>query len=150
MSVTSQYTGGSSFLSIGASLYTWGTNYFFSPLNKLELNRPALTSKYEKSLLDGYSYLERIYRGEWDLAKCGRDLAESWIRSSRVWTRCNRVWMRSSRGVRASGCQCQSHNSPGFDPSILRHSGTRGSARQMKQCWIKYLKRKKKKKIPFI
>jgi hypothetical protein len=25
--------------------------------------------------------------------------------------------------VRASGCQCQSGNSPGLDPSILRHSG---------------------------
>ncbi len=49
MSVTSQYTEGSSFLSIGASLYTGGTNYFFSPENKLELNRPALTSKYEKA-----------------------------------------------------------------------------------------------------
>ncbi len=32
-------------------------------------------------------------------------------------------WMRSSRVVRASGCQCQSRNSLGFDPSILRHSG---------------------------
>ncbi len=31
-------------------------------------------------------------------------------------------WTRSSRVVRASGCQCQSRNSPGFDPSILRHS----------------------------
>jgi hypothetical protein len=27
-----------------------------------------------------------------------------------------------------SGCQCQSRNSPGFDPSILRHSGIRGVA----------------------
>jgi hypothetical protein len=44
----------------------------------------------------------------------GRDLAE--------------LWMRSSRAPRASGCQCQSHNSPGFDPSILRHSGIRGAA----------------------
>ncbi len=32
-------------------------------------------------------------------------------------------WMRSSRGVTASGYQCQIRNSPGFDPSILRHSG---------------------------
>jgi hypothetical protein len=30
--------------------------------------------------------------------------------------------MRSSRAVRASGCQCQSRNNPGFDPSILQHS----------------------------
>jgi hypothetical protein len=27
------------------------------------------------------------------------------------------MWMRSSRMVRASGCQCQSRNSPGFDPA---------------------------------
>jgi hypothetical protein len=32
----------------------------------------------------------------------------------------------SSRVVRASGCQCQSRNSPEFDPSILRHSGILG------------------------
>jgi hypothetical protein len=30
--------------------------------------------------------------------------------------------MRSSRVVRAPDCQCQSRNSPGFDPSILRHT----------------------------
>jgi hypothetical protein len=30
-------------------------------------------------------------------------------------------------------------NSPGFDPSILRHSGTCGW--QMKQCGIKYMKK---------
>ncbi len=33
------------------------------------------------------------------------------------------LWMRSSRVVRASGCQCQSRNNPGFDRSILRQSG---------------------------
>ncbi len=39
-------------------------------------------------------------------------------------------WTRSSRVVvvRASGCQCQSRNSPKFDPSILRHSGIWGAA----------------------
>jgi hypothetical protein len=31
--------------------------------------------------------------------------------------------MRSSRVVRESHCQCQSRNSPGFYPSILRHGG---------------------------
>ncbi len=36
--------------------------------------------------------------------------------------------IRCSRVVRASGCQCQSHNSPGFDPSVLRHSGIWGAA----------------------
>jgi hypothetical protein len=30
-------------------------------------------------------------------------------------------WIRSSRGVRASDCQCQSRNSLGFDPSVFRH-----------------------------
>ncbi len=39
------------------------------------------------------------------------------------------LWLiKSSRVVRASGCQCQSRNSPGFDPSILRHSGIWGAA----------------------
>jgi hypothetical protein len=33
------------------------------------------------------------------------------------------VWMGSSRVVRASNCLRRSYNSPGFDPSILRHSG---------------------------
>jgi hypothetical protein len=36
--------------------------------------------------------------------------------------------MRSSQVVRASDCQCQSRNSPGFDPSILRHSEICGAA----------------------
>ncbi len=36
--------------------------------------------------------------------------------------------MRSSRVVRACGRQSRSRNSPGFDPSILRHSGISGAA----------------------
>ncbi len=36
--------------------------------------------------------------------------------------------MRSSREVRASDSQCQSRSCPGFDPSILRHSGIWGAA----------------------
>jgi hypothetical protein len=35
--------------------------------------------------------------------------------------------MRSSRVVRASDSQCRSRNCPGFDPSILRHSGIWGA-----------------------
>jgi hypothetical protein len=69
---------------------------------------------------------------------CGWDLAELWMRSSRVWMRSiaelwmrsswvlmwsSWVWMRSSRVVRAFDCQCRSRDSPGFDPSIRRHSG---------------------------
>ncbi len=49
-------------------------------------------------------------------------------------------WMRSSQVARASGCQCQSRNSPGFDPSTLRHT----EGRQMKYCWITFIKRKTK------
>jgi hypothetical protein len=36
--------------------------------------------------------------------------------------------MSSRLVVRASDCQCRSRNSPGFDPSILRHSGIWGAA----------------------
>ncbi len=36
--------------------------------------------------------------------------------------------MRSCLVVRASDCQCRSRYSPGFDPSILRHSGIWGAA----------------------
>ncbi len=53
------------------------------------------------------------------------------------------MWMRSSQVVKASGWQCQSRNCPRFDPSILRHSKIAESeGRQMKQCWIMYIKRK--------
>ncbi len=45
------------------------------------------------------------------------------------------MWMRSSRVVRASHSQCYSCNCPGFDPSILRHSGIRGTTDE--QYWIK-------------
>ncbi len=49
----------------------------------------------------------------WDLAECGSDLAESgWDLAE---------WLR------ASACQCQSRNSSGFDPNILRHSGIWGA-----------------------
>jgi hypothetical protein len=36
--------------------------------------------------------------------------------------------MRSSQVTIASDSQCRSHNCPGFNPSILRHSGIRGAA----------------------
>ncbi len=50
------------------------------------------------------------------------------------WMRSSLGWMRSTRSlvVRASDCQCQSRNSPGFDPSFFRHSESEG--RQMEQC----------------
>ncbi len=52
-----------------------------------------------------------------------RNSCREWMRSSRVWRSSCRSWMRSSREVTASGCQCQSCNSPGIDLSILRHNG---------------------------
>ncbi len=38
--------------------------------------------------------------------------------------------MRSSQVLRASGCQCQSRNSPEFDPSIIRDNGIWGAAEE--------------------
>ncbi len=49
--------------------------------------------------------------------------------------------MRSSRMVRASGCQCQSRNSPGFDPSVLRHSGISGAADETVLNNVGYIKK---------
>ncbi len=47
-----------------------------------------------------------------------------WMRSGRLWNRSGWLWMRSGRVIRLSDCcQCQSGNSPGFNPSILRHGG---------------------------
>jgi hypothetical protein len=51
--------------------------------------------------------------------------------------------MKSSRVVRASGCQCLSCVSPGFDPNILRHSGIWGAAAE---AVLNNVHRKRKKK----
>jgi hypothetical protein len=61
------------------------------------------------------------------------------MRSSRFWMKSSRVWMRSNQMVRAPGCQCQSRNSPGFDPSIFLYT-EKSDGRQMKQCRITYEK----------
>ncbi len=58
----------------------------------------------------------------------GWDLAELWMRPGRVWMRPSRAWMRPNRVVTASDSQCRSRVCPGFDPSILRHSGIWGAA----------------------
>ncbi len=58
----------------------------------------------------------------------------------------SRVWKRSSRTVGASGCQYQSRNSPGFDPSIRRHSGIWGAA---DEAVLNNVHEKEKKKSPF-
>jgi hypothetical protein len=44
--------------------------------------------------------------------------------------------MRFSRMVIASGCQCRSRNSPGFDPSVLRSDTVESEGQQMKQCGL--------------
>ncbi len=46
----------------------------------------------------------------------------------------------SSWVVRASDCQCRSHNSPGFNPSILRHSGIWGAANETVLDKVGYIK----------
>ncbi len=52
------------------------------------------------------------------------------------------MWMRSRRVVRASGCQCESRISPGSIPASSDTVESEG--RQMKQCWITYIKEKTK------
>ncbi len=65
------------------------------------------------------------------------------------WTRSSpSLWMRSSRVVRASGCQCQSRNSPRFDPSILQHSRIWGAADEAVLNNV-HKKEKNPKKSPF-
>ncbi len=58
------------------------------------------------------------------VSRAGKNLLDeiqpSWMRSSLAWMR--------SLVVRAFDCQCRSRNSPGFDPSIFRHSGIWGAA----------------------
>jgi hypothetical protein len=57
--------------------------------------------------------------------------SRGWMRPSRLWMRSNRMvddiepslWMRSSGMFRTPDSQCWSYNCPGFDTSILRHSG---------------------------
>ncbi len=55
------------------------------------------------------------------------------------------MWMRSSLMVRASDCQNRSRHSPGFDPGILRHSGTSGAT---DEAVLNTVHRKKIQKIP--
>ncbi len=55
--------------------------------------------------------------------------------------------MRSSLVVRASDCQFRSRNSPGFDPSILRHSGIWGAA---DEAVFNTVHREKIQKIPLL
>ncbi len=58
------------------------------------------------------------------------------------------LWMRSSRVVRAFNSQCRSRNCPGFDPSILRHSGILGAADEAVLNTVQK-KKKSQKKSPF-
>jgi hypothetical protein len=81
------------------------------------------------------------------LPKCGWNLSELWMKSSRVWMRSiwvwmrsSQVWMRCSQVVKATDCQCQSRNNPGFKPSIFQPSGIWGAAGK-RNCWINYYKK---------
>ncbi len=56
--------------------------------------------------------------------------------------------MRSRRVVRASDSHCHTRNCPGFDPSILRHSGIWRAADETVLNRVSYLKRKNPKKSP--
>ncbi len=56
--------------------------------------------------------------------------------------------MRSSQVVRASDSQCRSRNCPGFDPSILRHSGIWGAKDEAVLNIVH--KKKNPKKSPFL
>ncbi len=59
---------------------------------------------------------------------------------------CVKCYVRSSQVVRASDCQYRSPNSPGFHPSILRHSGIWGEADEA--VLNKVHRRKKIQKFP--
>ncbi len=45
-------------------------------------------------------------------------------------------WMRSSRVVRASDCQRQNRNSPGFGPVTASSDTEESEGQQIKQCWV--------------
>ncbi len=55
----------------------------------------------------------------------------------------------STRVVKMSGCQCQSRNSPGFDPSVLRYSGIWGAADEAVLNNANNKRKLKPKKSPF-
>jgi hypothetical protein len=78
----------------------------------------------------------------WDIGECGWDVCEcGWDIGECGWDVADCGWDASlyavlySRVVRASHCQCQSRDSPGFDLSILRYSGNlRWSSVESKRC----------------
>ncbi len=72
-----------------------------------------------------------------------------WMRSSRVWMRSSRLWMRSSRVVRASDSQCRMVSTVLDSISPASSDTVESEGRQMKQCWISYMKKKKSKKSLF-
>jgi hypothetical protein len=56
--------------------------------------------------------------------------------------------LRCSRAVTASGCQCRIRNCPGFDPTILRHTGILGATDEA--VFNNVHTKKKIKKIPLL
>ncbi len=83
----------------------------------IELFKTLICIRMRSSLVAAEIYLS----GGWDLAQLRMKFS--------------RVAERSSRVVRASGCLCQSRNSPGF---WSHHPPTQGNLRglHIKQCWI--------------
>ncbi len=70
--------------------------------------------------------------------------------SKSVCMRSSQVWLRSIQLFRASSCQYQSSNSPGLDPSILRHSGILGTADEAVLSNVHWKKNQKKPPSPFL
>ncbi len=74
--------------------------------------------------------------------------SQAWMRSSQVWMRSSQVWMKSGQVVRASGCQCQNRNSPGFDPAASSDTVEYEGAADEAVLNHVYNKKDKFKKIP--
>ncbi len=62
-----------------------------------------------------------------------------------IWLTVDEIYPSGKR-LRASDSQCRNRNCPGFDPSILRHSGSKGAANEAVLNILH--KKKQSKKIP--
>ncbi len=100
--------------------------------------------------------LSKIQNGRHKQRSGQHTLARQKNRHKKVWT-VNAIhsWVKAlnlsqikfSLVVRASDCQCRSHNSPGFDPNFLCHSGIWGAA---DEAVSNTAHRKKTKKSPVL
>ncbi len=95
---------------------------------------------YQKQQKTRYSFL--IYISCLECMECVKNIYKNFL----LWMRCSLMWMRSSRVVRFSDSHwLRSRNYPGFDPSILRHSGIWGASDET----VLNKVRKKSEKIPW-